>query len=89
MAWTCPKCERTLKNTNQWHCCIKQDIDVLFENKAKDLVYVFDKLLLEVIDWEGVEVTATKKCIVFVTSQTFLVVKPMKKEHKILFTNPS
>jgi hypothetical protein len=85
MSWTCPKCERVIKNPNQWHNCIKQDIDSLFDNKANELIYVFDKLLSNIIDWDNVNVSATKNCIVFVNSQTFLIVRPMKKELDLKF----
>jgi hypothetical protein len=85
MSWTCPKCERIIKNPNQWHNCIKQDIDTLFENKAKELMFVFDKLLSNIVDWDNVNVSATKNCIVFVNSQTFLIVRPMKKELDLKF----
>jgi Domain of unknown function (DUF5655) len=83
--WTCPKCERELKNPNQWHNCVKVGIDSLFAGKAEELVYVFDKLLTTVVDWEDVAVSATQNCIVFVHNQTFLVIRPMKKELDIKF----
>ena len=83
--WTCPKCERELKNPNQWHNCVKVNIESLFEGKAEELSYVFDKLLSEIIDWDDVAVSATKNCIVFVHNQTFLVVRPMKKELDLKF----
>ncbi|MFC4231804.1 DUF5655 domain-containing protein [Parasediminibacterium paludis] len=77
--WTCPKCERELRNPNQWHNCVKVSIDSLFEGKAEELVFVFDRLLSEIVDWDNVVVSATKNCIVFVHHQTFLIIKPMKK----------
>ena len=77
--YTCPKCERELKNPNQWHNCVKVSIDSLFEGKNEELVFVFDKLLPEIIDWENVAVSATQNCIVFVHHQTFLIIRPMKK----------
>ena len=83
--WTCPKCERELKNPNQWHNCVKVSIDSLFEGKAEELVFIFDKLLSEIIDWENVAVSATQNCIVFVHNQTFLIIKPMKKELDLKF----
>jgi hypothetical protein len=83
--WTCPKCERELKNPNQWHNCVKVSIDSLFEGKADELVFVFDKLLSEIIDWENVAVSATQNCIVFVHNQTFLIIRPMKKELDLKF----
>lgn len=83
--WTCPKCERELKNPNQWHNCVKVSIDSLFEGKAEELVFVFDKLLSEIVDWDDIAVSATKNCIVFVHNQTFLIIKPMKKELDLKF----
>lgn len=77
--WICPKCERELRNPNQWHNCVKVSIDSLFEGKADELVFVFDKLLSEIVDWENVAVSATQNCIVFVHNQTFLIIRPMKK----------
>jgi hypothetical protein len=83
--WTCPKCERELKNPNQWHNCVKVSIDSLFEGKAEELIFVFDKLLSEIVDWENVAVSATQNCIVFVHNQTFLIIKPMKKQLDLKF----
>ena len=83
--WTCPKCERELKNPNQWHNCVKVSIDSLFEGKADELVFVFDKLLSEITDWKNVAVSATQNCIVFVHNQTFLIIRPMKKELDLKF----
>ena len=83
--WTCPKCERELKHPNQWHNCVKISINSLFEGKAEELAYVFDKLLAEIMEWEHVAVSATQNCIVFVHNQTFLVIRPMKKELDLKF----
>lgn len=83
--WTCPKCERDLKNPNQWHNCVKVNIDSLFVGKSEELVLVFDQLLSEIIDWENVAVSATQNCIVFVHNQTFLVIRPMKKQLDLKF----
>jgi hypothetical protein len=88
MSWKCPSCNRTLKNANQWHCCVNQDIDNLFENKQGELVYVFDKILSYVDEFDHVEISATKNCIVFFKTQTFLVIKPMKTVLNIKFYLP-
>ncbi|MGL2993894.1 DUF5655 domain-containing protein [Flavobacterium sp. TSSA_36] len=87
--WTCPKCERTIKNLNQWHNCVKVDMDSLFENKAPILISIFDKLLFEIADWQNVNISTTKNCIVFVKNQTFLIIRPMKKELDIKFYLPN
>jgi len=83
--WTCPKCERELKNPNQWHNCVKVSIDSLFEGKSDELILIFDKLLSEIVDWNNVAVSATKNCVVFVHNQTFLIIRPMKKELDLKF----
>lgn len=83
MSWKCPQCERTLKNANQWHCCTNQDIDNLFVNKPEELLLVFDKILSFVADLGAIEISATKNCVVFFSSQTFLVIRPMQKQLNI------
>lgn len=91
MSWKCPKCARTLKNTNQWHCCINQDIDNLFVGKPDELAFAFDKILSFVVDFGNVEISATKNCIIFFKTQTFLVIKPMAKVLNVKFylANPN
>ena len=80
MSWTCPKCERELRNPKQWHNCVKVNIGDLFKNKSAELEFVFDRLLAEIIEWENIAVSATQNCIVFVHNQTFLIVRPMKTQ---------
>ncbi|MDN3582423.1 DUF5655 domain-containing protein [Mucilaginibacter flavus] len=85
MTWICPKCERELKNEKQTHYCAKVNLDSLFEGKSAELVLAFDKLLLEVADWDDVAISTTPNCVVFVHNQTFLVVKPMKAALDVKF----
>ena len=85
MHFVCPKCDRPLTKPNNWHYCKKIAIDDLFQKKPPELKAVFDKLLAEVISWEGVSASATKTCIVFLASKTFLVVKVMKSELDLKF----
>jgi hypothetical protein len=86
--FTCPKCDRQLGNANQWHNCVIIPIDSLFEKKDPDLVLIFDRILTELIDLESVAVSATQNCIVFVHRQTFLIIRPMKKQLDIKFYSP-
>ena len=86
--WTCPKCERKIKSENQWHYCAKVNIDSLFEGKQDHLIPIFNTLLSTISDWPEISVSATKNCIVFVRKQTFLVVRPMKKELDLKFYLP-
>ena len=85
MPWTCPHCDRELRNPNQWHNCVKVNLDDLFIGKAEELVLIFDKLLSEIMDWEGVVVSATQNCVVFVHHQTFLIIRPMKTQLDLKF----
>ena len=89
MSWTCPKCDRALKAPNQTHYCAKVSIDSLFEGRDEELVLLFDKILAEVAGWEGVLVSTTPHCIVFVRRYTFLVIRPMKKFLDVKFYSES
>jgi len=85
MPWTCPNCDRELTNENQRHYCAKVSLDSLFAGRPPELILVFDKILAEVADWDGVLVGTTPNCIVFTHRLTFLVIRPMKKELDIKF----
>jgi len=85
MSWTCPKCERELLHANQWHYCIKVNLDSLFAGRSAELVLVFDKILAEVAGWEDVLVSTTPNCIVFVHRRTFFVIRPMQKQLELNF----
>jgi hypothetical protein len=85
MSWICPKCERELPKPEQRHYCARVSLDSLFLGRPPELVLVFDKLLAEVADWEGVLVGTTPNCIVFTRRLTFLVIQPMKKELDLKF----
>ena len=85
MSWTCPKCDRELPKPEQRHYCARISLDSLFTERPAELMLVFDKLLAEVADWEGVLVGTTPNCIVFTRRLTFLVIRPMKKELDIKF----
>ncbi|HEX8022836.1 DUF5655 domain-containing protein [Mucilaginibacter sp.] len=85
MSWICPKCERELPRPEQSHYCARVSLDSLFEGRPPELMLVFDKLLAEVADWDGVLVGTTPNCIVFTRRLTFLVIRPMKKELDLKF----
>jgi len=85
MSWTCPKCEREFPRAEQRHYCARVSLDSLFAGRSAELMLVFDKLLAEVADWDGVLVGTTPNCIVFTHRLTFLVIRPMKKELDIKF----
>ena len=82
----CPKCDRPLSSINQWHYCARVDIDSLFERKEDQVIQIFDRLVELVGQWPGVEFSATKACVVFITEKTFLVAKPMKKALDLHFS---
>lgn len=81
----CPSCHRVLRNPNAWHYCKEVSIDDLFVHKSDDILLAFDSLLQVVAEWQDVEISATKNCIVFVRNKTFLVAKPMTKFLEIKF----
>ena len=79
MSWTCPKCERELLNEHQRHWCARVSLDSLFEGRPAELILVFEKILVEVADWEGVLISTSPNCIVFVYKKTFFIIRPMQK----------
>ena len=81
----CPHCKRKLRNVNAWHYCKEVAIDDLFLTKSDEIVLAFDTILEKVAQWEHVEISATKNCVVFVRNKTFLVVKPMTKWLEVKF----
>jgi hypothetical protein len=85
MSWICPKCERELSRPNQVHYCIKVSVDTLLKDQSEELVLAFDKLLAEIADWDGVTVSCSKNCIVFVHKRTFFLIRPKKKHLDLKF----
>lgn len=85
MSWTCPKCDREFPWKDYRHYCARIELDTLFTGRSPELVLVFDKILAEVADWEGVLIGVTPNCIVFTRRRAFLIIRPMKKELDIKF----
>lgn len=85
MKTICPKCNRPLSSANAWHYCEEVDIDSLFLDKPDAVVLCFDTIFQVVTEWEDVDYSATKNCIVFLHKKTFLVIKPMKKWLEVKF----
>lgn len=85
--WTCPKCEREFKTTNQSHSCGETTLDALFANKPDDLLLAFDTLMMEVINWEPCSLGAAKKAVVFTSKKAWLIVRPMSKVLDVKFYN--
>ncbi len=74
--WTCPKCNRQFRNTNQDHSCELVDMGSHFVNKQQNVIETFDKLKIEVLKFEGVRINSVKSAILFRAKSTFLAVKP-------------
>lgn len=83
--WTCPRCERVFKVTNQSHYCQASTLDDIFANSSDELLLAFDRLLTEVLQWEPCSVGAAKKAVVFSSKKAWLIVRPMKKELDLKF----
>ncbi len=45
MPWTCPKCERTFRNKNQWHSCGRFEVQDHLEGKPEVVRETFDRLV--------------------------------------------
>lgn len=60
-------------------------MDALLEGKPDELLLIFDKLLVELIDLPEMVVAASVNTIIFTSKSTFLVVRPMSKQMDIKF----
>lgn len=79
--WTCPKCNRSFRNTNQNHSCILISKENLFVKRPAALKSLYDKIVSVVKDLgEYREETVLPDVIFFKTKATFLAVK-VKKDH--------
>lgn len=86
MSWTCPKCERSFANKNQYHICSTGDVWELFEGRPDEVLLAFDTLMSTVLEWEPCEVSKAKTTAVFSNGRkAWLIVRPMKSQLDIWF----
>lgn len=86
--WTCPKCKRMFKNTNQDHSCMVIDPDSHFINKDPQVKVVFNKILEVVQGFNNSRMNSVKNAILFTSGSNFLAIKPKKKWLDIEFVLP-
>ena len=88
--WTCPKCQRVFKTTNQSHYCGETTLDDIFANTSDHLLLTFDTILQHVMPWEHCTVGPARKSVVFANDGgAWLIVKPLKKELDVWFYTDS
>jgi len=79
--WTCPRCGRAFRNTNQQHSCRLLDKEQLFAGKPPQLKKIYKKVVSIVQELgEYKEETVPPDVIFFKTVSTFLGVK-VKRDH--------
>ena len=78
MSWTCPECKRIFKHKNQWHSCVKVNIDVHFTDKSTKVKKIYDKLMGKVTKFGKIYVSPAKGSIMIKGKSTFLALKPRK-----------
>ncbi len=79
--WTCPKCGRSFKRSEQNHTCVLIDKEDLFKKRPQELKALYKKVF-EIVKKFGAfrEETVLPDVIFFKTKSTFLAVK-VKKDH--------
>lgn len=83
--WTCPRCQRNFRITNQSHMCNDTTVEDIFASKPDDLLLAFDEVLLATMDWQPNSVGAATKAVVFTNKRAWLIVRPMSKQLEISF----
>ena len=61
--WICPECKRTFKNTNQEHSCLVMDIESHFIEKQENVKSTFEKLSVELKEFDDVTINSVKNAI--------------------------
>ncbi len=83
--WTCPKCGRKFRNTNQDHSCMITDLRSHFAGKDQNVINTFEELLDRVMTFSSVRINPLKNAILFSVNSHFLAVKPKKSRLDIEF----
>lgn len=73
--WQCPDCGRSFKNKNQWHSCVKVDVDSHFTGKPEKVRVLFDKLVDEVKGFGSVRLDAVKSEVLLGNKSHFAAVQ--------------
>ena len=84
--WTCPKCKRSFRNTNQSHSCIPVSKKDLFADRPALLKELYDKIIVEVKQLGTYREEAVSPSVIyFKTKSTFLAVKLKKTYLEVEF----
>jgi hypothetical protein len=83
--WTCPKCNRNFKTTNQSHSCNQRTLEDIFENRPDHLLLAFDTIMQTVMEWKPNSLGIAVHSAVFTNKKAWLIVKPLKKVLDVKF----
>jgi len=84
--WTCSKCKRSFRNTNQSHSCVPDSKKDLFADRPAFLKKLYDKIIVEVkLLGACREETVSPGVIYFKTKSTFLAIKVKKTYLEVEF----
>ena len=83
--WTCPECNRQVRNKNQSHSCVRITVDSHFERKQPHVRLLFDALVERLRDIEPFYIHAVKSKIYLGRNSHFLGMVPMKDSLRISF----
>ena len=85
--WTCPKCKRKFKRTNQIHSCKEFPLDQHFKRKEDIARPLFDLLKMKIRrDVGSFKIVSLPCCIHLATSSTFAAVYALRDRIRIHFT---
>lgn len=88
MPWTCPACERAFRTRNQWHSCVRHEVDDHFRGKAPAVRAIFDALVAATRDFGGVRVEAVKGSVQLAAASRFAEVVVQAGGLKVGFASP-
>ncbi len=83
--WTCSKCGRSFKNTNQRHRCERTSLEAQLKNQPTIIIKIHNRIMQSVKKMGPFSVSPIKDYIMLKNKATFMTIKPRKKYLDISF----
>lgn len=83
--WTCPRCGRSFRNTNQRHHCERTTASAQLQGQPEEIIRIYNKILKSVSRFGPFSESPIKDYIMLKHKSTFATLKPRKKYFDISF----
>ncbi|MDX1479553.1 MAG: DUF5655 domain-containing protein [Saprospiraceae bacterium] len=77
--WTCPTCHAQFATPNQWHSCLRKELDAHFTGRPDAFVLIFDEITRLFDGLGGYRIRSVPSAIIFKRKSSFAALKFQKK----------